>query len=431
MTATQTQIVQQKPSKYRKTKNKVQPPELKMEIGVKGFAKSPIPGYGSKAFLADCVVPVEDLIKELENYMAVNPRIPARKATGEASGPIIRDIKKTITEEPEQMLIRNQGIYLLVDSARFMNKTNKVILTLNDNTIHGIVNGGHTYVAIREVLESAHELEHEVERDERLNYLNKAYVRLHIYEGIPQDRVTEIAESLNRSKQVDDASLMNLAHKFDLIKSAMNTVLGEDEIYYNQGEPGSIYVTEIVACLEMFNQERYDQHHHPNRLYRKSNVALRMYEDDIEKAPFKRLIKKLPDILLLRDSIKKLTPGTCREIGFQVGRMKVTKKAKKRAKVKDVSHPLPFLGDEMEYKIPNGWVFPMMAAFRANLDKNGDWIMNPLDLLQDVIVDLIRVCVSEHKDNNLKPESLGNKESAYRQCFQTIMMKLLKKGFIR
>jgi hypothetical protein len=29
---------------------------------------------------------------------------------------------------------------------------------------------------------------------------------------------------------------------------------------------------------------------------------------------------------------------------------------------------LPFLNAHMDYRVPNGWVYPMLAAFRANAD---------------------------------------------------------------
>ncbi len=30
--------------------------------------------------------------------------------------------------------------------------------------------------------------------------------------------------------------------------------------------------------------------------------------------------------------------------------------------------PLPFLGRTMNYRVPKGWVLPMLAAFRANVN---------------------------------------------------------------
>ena len=56
---------------------------------------------------------------------------------------------------------------------------------------------------------------------------------------------------------------------------------------------------------------------------------------------------------------------------------------------------------------------PMLAGIRANVEwdlekKIFEWRI-PLDeLLSGVIDDLVRVCVTEHRDNNMRPEWVGN-----------------------
>ncbi|MBV8119772.1 MAG: AIPR family protein [Alphaproteobacteria bacterium] len=63
-------------------------------------------------------------------------------------------------------------------------------------------NGGHTYAAIRDTIENADEVTRAS--------LERAHVRLHLLQGVDDSKVAEIAEGLNRSKQVDDPSLANL-----------------------------------------------------------------------------------------------------------------------------------------------------------------------------------------------------------------------------
>jgi hypothetical protein len=41
----------------------------------------------------------------LEAYMEVNPRIPSRKMDGALKGPVVAEINKTLTEDPENMTI--------------------------------------------------------------------------------------------------------------------------------------------------------------------------------------------------------------------------------------------------------------------------------------------------------------------------------------
>jgi hypothetical protein len=48
-------------------------------------------------------------------------------------------------------------------------------ITLSDPNRHGIVNGGHTYAAIKDAIENADEMTRQI--------LPRAHVRLHILQG--------------------------------------------------------------------------------------------------------------------------------------------------------------------------------------------------------------------------------------------------------
>src|SRR5262249_38127848 len=146
-----------------------------------------------------------------------------------------------------------------------------------DSERHGIVNGGHTFAAIRDVIESM--------EDAEAGSLDDAYVRLHILQGIDKERVPEIAEGLNRSKQVDDPSLDNLRGLFTDIKKVMEDKPGAEQIAYNQGDSGEIYVTEILAVMQLFNCERFSQKVHPYRLFGRTKSALEFFEKDVNQSP--------------------------------------------------------------------------------------------------------------------------------------------------
>ena len=147
------------------------------------------------------------------------------------------------------------------------------------------------------------------------------------------------------------------------------------------------------------------------------------------------LIPRLPEILVLSDKIRMAVPEAAKKgCGFELSRMKPDSKKKERAgSEKHKNTPLYFLNDTMDYRIPTGWLLPMLAAFRANVRWNLDeqifeWKV-PLDeLLPAVIADLVRVCVIEHRDNGEKPEDVGMKASVYSQCYDKVELYLLRQG---
>lgn len=389
------------------------------------YRSLPIPNLrGAK--VGDCFVEVTALPGELDDFMAVNPRVPHRTQKGILSGPVVKGIIETLTEYPDDMAIKNQGIYLLVEEAEFSRASGgagKLQITLADPSRHGIVNGGHTYAAIRDAIENTD--------DVTQASLARAHVRLHLLQGIDEARVAEIAEGLNRSKQVDDPSLANLQGHFDRIREVLSGKPGAEAIAYHQGGPGDIYITEILVMLELFNCERFDRRRHPHYLLSRSKSALEFYQSDLDRRPSPTglLVPKLPEILALSDVLKKETPAAAKRIGFEFGRMKIGKVRAGSQANRNV--PLPFLGEQMAYHVPNGWLFPMVAAFRANVDwdlhrRRFEWKVPLRVLVPQVIDDLVRVCVTEHRDNNLQPDKVGKRESTYVQCYDKVQLQLLE-----
>ena len=245
-----------------------------------------------------------------------------------------------------------------------------------------------------------------------------------------------MADGLNRSRQVDDPSLQNLAGLFEDIKGVMRGEPGEKEISYHQGGEGSVYITEVLAALELFNCERFSDEDHPTRLFSSNKLPMKYFEDDAnrEPSPLKLLVPHLSEILKLSDRIREMTPDACKRIGFEFGRMKASSRQKARAKSPvNLDIALPFLGRTMNGRVPKGWVMPMLAAFRANVkwDLKRDkfsWKLPVEEVLTGVIDEMVRICAQVHEDNKSHPEFVGKKDEAYARCYDKVVIYLAKKG---
>lgn len=403
---------------------------LKLTLPVDEFRSLPIPGVGN-ARLGVAYVRVTDIPASLDDFMEVNPRVPTRTKKGVLSGPVVQGIMTTLRETPEEMVLKNQGIYLLVDQVNFAKgkgSEGSVTLTFTDPGKHGIINGGHTYAAIREAVETA------TEGSEQEN-LKEAFVRLHIFQGIDEDFVPEIAEGLNRSRAVDDPSLVNLQGEFDVIRKVLKGVTGENAVAYHQGDEGEVYISELLVYLSIFNQERFDERKHPNALYNRQALGLKYFSEDMHHAKknMMGLIQKLPDFLWLADTIRKLTPEAAKRNNFKFGAAKIG--GDRAGNPKHKGTLLPFIGETVNYRVPNGWVYPMLAAFRANLKRSADgksyeWRVPLNTILPEVIEDLVGVCVVEHRDNNMRPELIGKRESAYSQCYTKVQLYLARRNLL-
>jgi hypothetical protein len=155
-------------------------------------------------------------------------------------------------------------------------------------------------------------------------------------------------------------------------------------------------------------------------------------EAEGKPAATRLLVPRTHEILSLVDKIAMNTPTAAKRIGFEFGRMKTD--AKKRAgSQKNRNTRPPFIGKTMNYRVPRGWLMPMTAGFRANViwdlgAEQFEWRIPIDELLDGVIDDLVRVCVTEHRDNNMRPEWVGNRESSYRQCYDRVLLYLARRG---
>jgi AIPR protein len=403
-------------------------------VNVDEYRALPIPGY-PEAKAGSCFVRVTDLPERLDDWMRVNPRVPKRNAKGVVAGPVIKGIRDTLRDRPARMVMMNQGVFLMVDSAEFAKGPGgrgELIITLRDDQRHGLVNGGHTYAAIRAEIDEMEKLGDGDEARSRGKALHQAFVRLHVLQGVEPALVPEIAEGLNTSKQVDDASLANLAKRFKPIENAMEGCRGADEIGYMQNENKELYITEVVTILELFNCERFSDQKHPSMLYRYAKKALDLFmqDQDCSPSPMNLLVPRTYEFLRLADDIKYGVPQACENMGYQFGRTKAGARGR-AGSPSNRDTKLPFNGETMDYHVTNGWLFPLLAAFRANLRwdlQSGlcEWRV-PLDELRPKVIDsIVGVCVQARKGEGLEPDELGMKDHIYSQCYDKVQLQLAK-----
>ena len=252
----------------------VSPSSFRITFAADEYRALPLPGHPD-AKAGTCFVRVTEFREKLDEWMRVNPRVPKR-TKGVVAGPVIKGIRETLRGRPVFMVVMNQGLYFLVETAEFAKGTGgrgELTVSFSDPERHGLVNGGHTYAAIRAEIEEAESMGDSDEARARVHALNQAFVRVHIFQGVDPALVPDIAEGLNTSKQVDDASLANLAKRFDRIREAMSDKPGHDEIGYLQNSDKELYITEAVTILELFNCERFSDQKHPSTLYRYAKKA--------------------------------------------------------------------------------------------------------------------------------------------------------------
>jgi hypothetical protein len=167
-------------------------------------------------------------------------------------------------------------------------------------------------------------------------------------------------------------------------------------------------------------------------LYRYAKKALDLFtaDQDSTPSPMDLLIPRTSTFLKLADDIKFAVPQSCDNLGYQFGRTKSGGRGR-AGSPSNRNTKLPFNGKTMDYNVTNGWLFPLLAAFRANIRwdlQRGsiEWRV-PLDeLLPKVIDAIVGICVQARKGEGLEPDELGMKDHIYSQCYDKVQLHLAK-----
>lgn len=266
---------------------------------------------------------------------------------------IYKDVQKSLEDTSDWSFhLKNKGITLLAHRVDYSQDKKVATLYLGDND--GIADGAHTYEII-------------LDSQSKGNCPEGQYVKFEIITGIPSTMMVDITGGLNTAVQVQEASLANLEGKFDWIKETIKGMLYSDKIAFKQNEKKDFDIRDIIAFLTLFNVEHEAlKDRHPKEAYYSKGACLKLYVDDIEHTKSYEMLKPiLKDILYLHDYIQiKAKDIYNEEKGGKAGRMKGLFEHRKRGKFRFI-----FMGEEAEYKLYDGALYPIYGAMRFLIEK--------------------------------------------------------------
>lgn len=357
-------------------------------------------------------------LPQLTGWRKINVRDP------KLTGAVPKAIRESFHDNPEMFLFMNRGIVLSVDSLQFNNKTATLTFELTNPNLHGLLDGGHTYdIVIQETENSAH----------------PQFVKLEILEGFAAENITQVVDARNTSNQVRDESLMNLAGEFDELKKALAGAPYLDLVAFKEYEvdgdnnPKPIDVREIVAILTAFDKDHFDDKVHPINAYRSKAACLKHFGEHLKS--YRKIYPLAQELLDLYDGIQEKLPGLYNAVrgqsgdvtGGKFGRLTgVTayKREKQYAK-------LYFIKKRSPYSVPAGFVYPILAAFRALLEeRNGRYVwgkgMVPVELLDGDLGLKLADTVGSFAREAQNPSKTGKSPLVWQSCYQCVEVMYLR-----
>ncbi|MBM3945156.1 MAG: hypothetical protein FJ317_06665, partial [SAR202 cluster bacterium] len=291
---------------------------------------------------------VHQIPQEFLDWMGVNAREPSLK------GRVPKEIRATLIENQEWFSTYNRGLSLLAEDVKYDNQSNLVYITFTDKKEHGVFDGGHTLSVI--LSENSSQSEAEVPEDEQ------AYCRLEILTGIPSGVITDLVEARNTSRQVASKSLLNLDGRFKELKQVLGARLSS-QIAWKENEDAPVDVREVIALFTALNRDHYNDVRHPIVAYSGKEACLKQFDDHEES--YRKLYPVAKDILELWEKIQLVVPEQYnKETGGRFGGLKGCKNLKR-------PRSLPLIGAATNYPFPNGYLYPIVGAFRSMLEESG------------------------------------------------------------
>ena len=136
-----------------------------------------------------------------------------------------------------------------------------------------------------------------------------------------------------------------------------------------------------------------------------------------------KYIPLLPKILELRDHIYATLPEAHNGNGGKFGKLTDVGERKK-------PETLTFSGESTKYKIPSGFIYPILAAFRATVAcENGkcSWKVDPIKFYDSIKGELAERVVEQAIEFR-NPNKMGKDKATWGRCYDLVRLSVLERN---
>ncbi len=330
-----------------------------------------------------------------------NPRIPNIRRS------VYREIRRSLVLADGRFHLKHKGITLVAAAVEKQSDT-KYEVRFDEG--QGILDGGHTYELIQDALREGDLAENQ-------------FVKFEIVTRAVADWIPDMAGGLNTSVQVEEMSLDNLKGKFDWLKEVLEEGPMAGRIAYMENEDKDFDARDLVSVLTCFNIAlfpRDDSERHPTVAYTSKANTLRLFEQS--PAEYQKLKPLVVDILLLHDTVSAEARRFWNDEGGTFGRLAFVESRKRGAFI------MPFSGEQVEYRLMTGALYPILAAFRWMVQEDSGktvycWkggFENVLALWRDSAVELLRATKQSSDELGRNPNALGKSKNHWAGLFNRI-----------
>lgn len=332
----------------------------------------------------------------------VNPRKP------KMSTAVAKALIDAVRSPETDFDINNRGIVIVAKKFKFNTNDSTITLDLgNDPQNYGILDGGHTYTAIKEG------------RQELSDGIDK-FVKLEIIVG-DDLAVSRIADARNTSASVSDVALYELDDKFDFIKDVIKNEYYANDIAVKDNAKERLQIIELLKLLFSYNIFKFkNANEAPTQAYSGKAAVFKDIKKDLDNDTgyYRRLSYLLPDLVSLYDKIESDFNNKYREYNPS-GRFGALRGIEP-VKPGRPSFKTLFLENTIDYKVSAGYILPVFGAFRVLIEDSGSslsWRIDPFTMWDEVGADLLKNTFDSSRNN---PQDAGKNTSIWSNNYSKV-----------
>jgi hypothetical protein len=369
-------------------------------------------------------IPVSEFKRELLPD-DINPR-----SHEEPTGRIPDAIEKSLITNPTEFHLLNRGELILAQSCKYDNHNQMLEVTIASTDEGGLADGGTTDRVMARAERAASRKKSEFTEEQVGDSLRAAFVHLEVISGDVREKLVRLAGARNTSNQVKEFALENLGGAFDWLKSLIEASSLKGRVRYRENDPEEVDIRTVLALLTMFHCN-WNDGKDPLVAYTSKGSILKYFRDPEWVDGYRDLAPVAVQILELYDFIHyefaeqyQVYNRETNDSGSKFGRRReVVYKGGKPFK-------LPLSGSETKYLVPDGWLYPVLAAFRMLLKqakgKPSKWVTDPFDYFKSHGAELVGIVVEQSQALGYNPQAAGKSRPLWSNLRKTVELERLK-----
>ena len=349
---------------------------------------------------------------------------------------VAKAIECTIIDWPQDFYLANRGGTVLADAVRYDAKTGVVEIVVSDWDLHGLADGATTDAVIAKVQSgvAAGKSFRALRPEELPPYLREARLHIEVIVGLDErDRIGRLVSGRNTSRQVKSWSLADFEGKFDWIQKVLDRPNGPfaGRVGYEENAGTEVTILDVLSYLTLFHSAfdgkgGAEKRKAPTVAYSSKGRMDGRLKDPNLLPGYQALSPIMENILKLHDHVYANFEEAYNAAfgkGARLGRRQGVESRKGKTQV-----TLPLTGNQSNYVIPSGYIFPLVAGLRAlvEYDDKGkaSWKTDPFEFFNRHGADMVSCLMEQVELLGGNPQTAGKKKPVYTTLHDRVRLLL-------